>query len=134
LVSVAEDRPPHEPAWIEPHPDPNDAWLWNAARRAGADFVITQDLRDAPPVNSAGSRLHDRVHYIHPTDFMPLLDLWADLWATADIPADVGTWVRDAMGRVEAPDITSVAASLESVLARMADEAPAEGDEVGPGA
>jgi hypothetical protein len=123
LASVVEDREPHEPAWAEPHPDPNDAWLWNAARRIGADFVVTENLKDAPPLSAASARLHDRVNFVHPTTFMSLLDLWDDLWATADIPADVEDWARTALHRIETRDTDVIVAALRMVLARMADEA-----------
>src|SRR5688500_9315634 len=39
VCEVIEDREPHEPAWNDPIPAPNDAWLWNTARRANADLV-----------------------------------------------------------------------------------------------
>jgi len=83
LIEVAEDRPPHEPAWADPHPDPNDAWLWNGARRAGAHIVLTANLRDAPPPDGQGVRQHDDILFVHPDAFVRMLDVWEEIVTTS---------------------------------------------------
>jgi len=57
-LQVVEDRPPLEPMWTPNPSDEEDAPIWTAAVRGKAHFVITQNLRDGPPINAAGIRTH----------------------------------------------------------------------------
>jgi hypothetical protein len=132
-IRVIEDRPPHELAWIEPHPDPNDAWLWNTARRVNADFVLTVDLDDAPPPDPAGLRQHERILFVHPGMFRVIQGLWDELVSTGVVPTDLESWVRDSVGGENTISVVTIVAALRLELARMADEAGAAPGEVGPG-
>jgi hypothetical protein len=122
VCEVIEDREPHEPAWSDPIPDPNDAWLWNAARRANADLVVTANLRDAPPIDAQGSRRHERIGYIHPRILMLLLDVWLDIRTTRRIPDDLDEYVRRIVGAATTSEIRVVVAEIRAILARMARE------------
>jgi hypothetical protein len=95
LVQVIEDRPPHEESWAESHPDPNDIWLSNAARRVDADIVVTLDLRDAPPADQQGAQHHERVIFAHPRTVTILLGVWHRIRSTRLIPDDLERQVRD---------------------------------------
>lgn len=126
VCEVVEDRKPHEPAWMDPIPDPNDAWLWNAARRAGADLVATVNLRDAPPADAIGRRRHERIGYIHPRALMVVLDIWREIRTSNDAPADLNERVHTLAGTTSAIDVTAVVALIRAILARIADEDDAD--------
>jgi hypothetical protein len=134
LASVVEDRPPHEPAWIEPHPDPNDAWLWNAARRVGADFVVTENLRDAPSATADALRSHERVIYIHPDAFALVLDMFGGILDSGELPDNLVDQLRRTAAPYQIAHVPAAASALRMVLAQMADEAEAATVENGPGA
>jgi hypothetical protein len=121
-IRVIEDQPPHEPAWVDPHPDPNDAWLWNTARRVDADFVVTVNLKDGPPVDFEGARRHERIAYVHPDVLMALLDVWGDIVETGAIPEDIAGELRGAAGSGGTLDTQAIAAQIRAILARMAEE------------
>jgi hypothetical protein len=122
LCRVIEDREPHEPAWADPHPDPNDAWLWNTARRAGADLVVTANLRDAPPADAAGTRRHEQVGYIHPRVLLLLLAVWRDIHVAGRAPNTIDAPIGSLVGIASAADLATVATELRAILARIADE------------
>jgi hypothetical protein len=131
FIQVIEDRPPHEASWAEPHPDPNDAWLWNAARRINADIVVTLDLRDAPPADSQGAQHHEQVIFAHPRTVTALLNVWHRIRSTRSIPDDLERQVRDASPPGASADAAVVTAQMRVLLARMAEEvgpAPSEAD------
>ena len=121
-VQVIDDRPPHEPAWIEPHPDPNDAWIWSVARRVSADVVLTVNLRDGPPLDAEGARHHEGAAYIHPSAFMLLLDVLGGIFETGRVPDDLVGHVRHTAGSAPTIDISVVAVHLRAILARIAEE------------
>jgi hypothetical protein len=106
VFRVADDCPPHEETWASVR----DAWdvpIWNAAKRSGADVIVTDNLRDGPPEDAAGRRVFQDVLWCHPDRFARMLERWTDaIAATAD--ADRGE-----------PDRT---ASTQAVLA-VFDEA-----------
>jgi hypothetical protein len=83
---VVEDAPPPAPLWTTEPPDPNDVPIWTAAVRAQAHFVVTSNLKDGPPPDNGGIRVHAGITYVHPDPFLGLLDLWADLTATGHTP------------------------------------------------
>ena len=126
LIHVIEDQPPHEPAWADPHPDPNDAWLWNAARRARADFLVTMNLKDAPPADPVGVRQHERIMYIHPNVFVSVLDIWSEILETGAFPDDFDGQLRGVARPGRTRDAQAVTVYLQTVLARIADENAAE--------
>jgi hypothetical protein len=76
---VVENKPPFAPAWADPMPDPYDAPIWTAARRADADIIVTQNLRDGPPRNARGLQVFDGVLYLNPEDLVAVLGWWGDL-------------------------------------------------------
>jgi len=125
-IHVIDDGEPHEPAWIEPHPDPNDAWLWNAARRINADVVVTVNLRDGPPIDAAGVRTHDGITYIHPAVFMLLLTILGGIFETGRIPDDTVELVQRFMGPGSNFNPSIVAAQLRAILAKIAEESAAD--------
>ena len=126
LVQVIEDQPPHEAAWADPHPDPNDAWLWNTARRIRADVVVTMNLKDSPPINTEGVRQHERIVYVHPRVFMTVLEVWNDVVETGEIPDDLVGSIRHAARAESAHHVQSVSDHLRVILARIAEENAAE--------
>jgi hypothetical protein len=75
---VVEDKPPFALAWADPMPDPYDAPIWTAARRANAHIVVTQNLRDGPPRNERGLQVFDGVLYLDPKDLAVALGWWGD--------------------------------------------------------
>jgi hypothetical protein len=60
-----------------------------------------------------------------------------DAEAVSSLDAIIGrlieSWVREAVGGDNAGSVLTIVAALRTVLARMADEAAAVGDEIGPG-
>jgi hypothetical protein len=82
VFRVAEDCPPHEEAW----PAPRDAWdmpIWNAAKRSGADVIVTDNLRDGPPEDADGRRTFQGVLWCHPDVFASMLDRRPDVTSVA---------------------------------------------------
>jgi hypothetical protein len=75
---IVEDAPPDETMWTEHAPDEWDIPLWNAAVRGRADFIVTENLRDCPPPGDDGIRRHQGIVFIHPTNFLSLLNDAAD--------------------------------------------------------
>jgi hypothetical protein len=126
LVQVIEDQPPHEVAWADPHPDPDDAWLWNTARRVRADVVLTVNLRDGPPADAVGVRTYEGVTYIHPGVFLVLLDIVGGIYETERIPDDLVDHVRRIIGPRSNLNPSVVAAHLRVILGRIAEERSAE--------
>lgn len=86
---VVEDKPPYVPAWVEPLPDPYDAPIWTAARRADADVIVTQNLKDGPPPDERGLRVFDGVLYLDPIHLPDFLAWWGDYWETNLLAGDV---------------------------------------------
>jgi hypothetical protein len=78
VFRVAEDAPPHEAAWDSPR-DQWDLPIWNAAKRCGANFVVTENLRDGPPEDDQGRRIFEGVLWCHPDIFLKLLEVWSEL-------------------------------------------------------
>jgi hypothetical protein len=126
VCQVVEDREPHEPAWSELIRDPNDAWLWNAARRIDADLVVTMNLRDAPPADTTGVRRHERTSYIHPDVLMIMLDLWRVIRTAGEAPIDLHAYVDDVVGPIPRAEALVVTAYLRAILDRIVDEDTAE--------
>jgi hypothetical protein len=123
LIRATEDQPPHEPAWAAPLQDPNDAWLWNTARRVDADLVVTMNLKDGPPTDTDGSRIHEGIAYVHPRVFMLLLDVWGEIHTSGEIPDDLHEQVLIAAVPGGAVDVPAVVTLLRAILARIAAEA-----------
>jgi len=71
---VVDDRPPDEALWTDRPRDQWDIPLWNAAVRGRADFIVTENLRDGPPPDQDGVRRHGGIVFIHPNDFVQILD------------------------------------------------------------
>ena len=127
LVQVIEDQPPHEPAWADPHPDPNDAWLWNTARRVDADLVVTVNLRDGPPPDVEGTRQHERIAYIHPEALTVFLDVWSDIFETGLVPEDlVGEIIRGGARFAKPLNAQTLVVLVRAILAKIAEENAAE--------
>jgi PIN domain len=76
---VVDDRPPPAPLWTAQPRDEHDVPIWTAAVRAHANFVVTENLVDGPPPDAAGVRHYGGITYVHPTDFLSLLELWGSL-------------------------------------------------------
>ena len=76
LFRVVEDRPPLEPAWSDVPRDPHDAPIWTAAVRAKVALVVTDNLRDGPPLGADGLRSWQGIVYIAPDDFIAFVDVW----------------------------------------------------------
>ena len=84
-LQVVEDGPPDEEMWSNQPPDEWDVHLWNAARRAQARYIVTENLRDGPPPNADGIRLYLGVVWIHPDQFVKLVAWWAEFVASAAV-------------------------------------------------
>jgi len=122
VTQAIEDHEPHEPGWASPHPDPNDIWLWNTARRVGADVVTTMNLKDGPPVDLTGVRQHERIVFMHPDTFMRLLTAWNRLRAAGSVHSDLRAFVLDLVGADADRDVQIVLAHLQAILAKIAAE------------
>jgi hypothetical protein len=90
VFRVIDDHPPYEQTWSD---EPADAWdipIWTAATRAqhrfrGAPiFIVTDNLKDGPPKDKHGLQHHRNIGFIHPNDFVALIDAWADLMYTGE--------------------------------------------------
>ncbi|MBA2355398.1 MAG: PIN domain-containing protein [Acidobacteria bacterium] len=76
LFHVVEDRPPLAASWSDPMRDPHDAPIWTAAVRARAALVVTDNLRDGPPLGGDGLRSWRGIVYVSPDDLIRFLDAW----------------------------------------------------------
>jgi hypothetical protein len=77
VFRVSEDCPPHE----ETQPSPRDTWdvpIWNAAKRSGADIIVTANLRDGPPEDANARRTFQGVLWCHPDLFARICERWPD--------------------------------------------------------
>jgi hypothetical protein len=74
VFQVVEDAPPYASQWIYAPSDEHDRPIWTAAVRAKADVVLTENLKDGPPPDNHGVRGWGRITYLHPDEFMGLLD------------------------------------------------------------
>lgn len=66
FVSVV---PPFDAAWPAARAA-NDAPIWSAAVRSGAQFVISHNLRDFPPRNADGVCAYDGIEFITAENFV----------------------------------------------------------------
>lgn len=71
---VVDDSPPYEEAWVESVRDPWDLPIWSAAVRAQARFVVTYNLKDAPPAGKDKVREFDGVFYVSPQVLLAVVD------------------------------------------------------------
>ena len=78
VFRVIEDAPPQASLWTETPRDPYDRPIWTAAVRARAHVVVTDNLRDGPPVNDQGLRRWEGILYAAPDDLIEALDWWAE--------------------------------------------------------
>ncbi|MGE3273324.1 MAG: PIN domain-containing protein [Chloroflexota bacterium] len=91
---VVEDRPPLAEMWTDSPTDPWDAPIWTAAVRAREAFgvqhvlVITDNLRDSPPLNQRGLRTFAGVTFLHPEDLQGVISRWLNLRLTGNQPPD----------------------------------------------
>jgi hypothetical protein len=74
VFDVVEDGPPHAPLWTDTPRDEADRPIWTAAVRVRADVVVTENLKDGPPVDEGGIQSWNRVMYVHPDRFIDSLD------------------------------------------------------------
>lgn len=86
VFRVVEDRPPDERVWAAEVRDPDDLPIWNAAVRSSADFIVTSNLRDGPPVDTYGRQTFDGVTFVGPEDFAAVLVHWGALVSTGAPP------------------------------------------------
>jgi hypothetical protein len=84
VFRIAEDCPPAEDTWEAPR-DEWDVPIWSAAKRCGAHFIVTANLRDGPPEDTSGLRSFQGVIWCHPDLFPKVLERWADIVATEEI-------------------------------------------------
>jgi hypothetical protein len=85
VFRVAEDCPPREDAWDSPA-DEWDLPVWSAAKRCGAQFVVTVNLKDGPPEDDRGIRIFDGVIWCHPEQFLYFVEWRADAISTGEYP------------------------------------------------
>jgi len=89
---VVEDRPPLAEMWTDAPPDPWDAPIWTAAVRAREAFgarrllVVTDNLKDGPPLNEAGLRDFAGITFMHPSDLTRGIARWVNLNLTGEQP------------------------------------------------
>lgn len=79
VLRVVEDCPPYEDQWTDSPRDTHDRPIWTAAVRAGAHFVVTENLKDGPPEDSEGYRVWNDIVYVHPDQFLEFLDGGTDI-------------------------------------------------------
>ena len=89
---VVEDKPPFALAWADPMPDPYDAPIWTAARRARANVIVTQNLKDGPPRNEHGIQVFADVLYLDPDDLPAFLLWWGDYYASGGLEPFEARW------------------------------------------
>src|SRR5207244_2439380 len=87
--------------WADAPRDEDDRPLWNAAVRAGANIVFTENLKDGPPVASNGLRVWDNVFYLHPRNIGVVIEWWRHLLETGEYPA-IGDLIAASTERGEA--------------------------------
>jgi len=78
VFRVVDDHPPHELLWTDEPADEWDVPVWNAAVRARARFIVTENVKDGPPPDRNGIRMHGGIFFVHPDDFLGYLDWYAD--------------------------------------------------------
>ncbi len=84
VFQVVDDRPPAEPMWTATPADEWDIPLWNAAVRGRAQVIVTENLKDGPPVDETGLQRHRGVAFVSPALFRLILEAWADFCETGD--------------------------------------------------
>ncbi|HZS91636.1 MAG TPA: PIN domain-containing protein [Chloroflexota bacterium] len=80
--------PPFDPAWAGAT-DAADLPIWSAAVRAGAEYVISHNLRDFPPRNADGLCAYAGVEFITTANFVADV-LGLDLDTVAPMPVPPG--------------------------------------------
>jgi hypothetical protein len=96
VFHVVEDRPPYAAQWTETPRDEDDLPIWTAAVNAGADMVVTLNLKDGPPVNDEGLRVWNSTLYLHPENCAVVLKWWGDVFETGQQPILVRAVAPDA--------------------------------------
>ena len=76
IFHVVEDRPPHERLWTDTLRDEHDRQIWIVAVRSRAHIVVTDNLRDGPPLDDDGLRIWENTVFVHPDTFIRLLAWW----------------------------------------------------------
>lgn len=97
VFQVIDDRPPAPQTWDRPS-DPWDIPIWTAAKRCEATFVITDNLADAPPENVDGLQVFDGVYFVHPDEFLLIIEAIADVLEMEDLPEARGDGVDNREG------------------------------------
>jgi hypothetical protein len=110
---VVEDKPPFAPAWVDQMPDPYDAPIWTAARRAQATVIVTQNLKDGPPKYEHGVQVFADVLYLDPADLPAFLMWWGDYYASGGLGSSETSWNPTTDGD---PDRTASDVASDSAL------------------
>jgi hypothetical protein len=74
VFRVVEDCPPYEAQWTNTPRDVDDRPIWTAAVRAGAQIIVTENLKDGPPADSNGLQIWGGILFIHPEKLIQTLD------------------------------------------------------------
>jgi hypothetical protein len=53
--------------------DPDDVPVWNTAVAAGADVVVSNNMKDFPPPDVSGRNVWDRIEYLTSQQFLTLI-------------------------------------------------------------
>lgn len=64
--------PPYPPAW-ENLRDMWDHPIWPAAKASDAQYVVSENTHDYPPLNTAGEHTHEGITYLSGRAFLALL-------------------------------------------------------------
>jgi hypothetical protein len=135
VFEVVDDKPPPAPLWTETPRDDDDLPIWTAAVRAKADVIVTENLDDGPPPDEDGLRHYQGIWYVHPDDFVALLDWWGHLYETGQSRT---YHEREESSTVDAAppqgadeeDLTpaSISAFIEALIRRAREQLPTSGE------
>lgn len=129
VFHVVEDRPPYAPQWPGQLRDEHDRPIWTAAVNARVNVVLTENLKDGPPLDAAGIRSWGRVMYFHPDAFIAFLGELGDFYETTRT-LDAGSSLppADSPAGIElSPEITTF---LRIIEAQAREDLPGTGGAV----
>ncbi|HKV83741.1 MAG TPA: PIN domain-containing protein [Ktedonobacterales bacterium] len=70
---LVDPLPPYPPAWAAL----DDEWdmpIWAAARKADAQYVVSENTSDFPPADAVGRHIHDGIEYLRASAFLALVN------------------------------------------------------------
>jgi len=77
FFDIADPKPPWEKAWPALS-DADDLPIYTTASRIKANFVVSENTRDFPPLDKLGRHIWNGIEYIHPQEFLARLEFEED--------------------------------------------------------